>query len=93
MLNRYGFTTVVDTASNLANTVSLRERIESGEVAGPRILTAGFALYPKDGIPIYLRDLPPDMLAMLSQPGDGRRGARGACRRTSTAARTRPSCS
>ncbi len=68
MLNRYGFTTVVDTASNLANTVSLRERVERGEIAGPRILTAGFALYPKDGIPIYLRDLPPDVLAMLSQP-------------------------
>ncbi len=68
MLNRYGFTTVVDTASNLANTVSLRERVERGDVAGPRILTAGFALYPKDGIPIYLRDLSPDVLAMLSQP-------------------------
>ena len=68
MLNRFGFTTVVDTASNLANTVSLRERVERGEVPGPRILTAGFALYPKDGIPIYLRDLPADELAMLSQP-------------------------
>jgi len=68
MLNRYGFTTVVDTASDLANTVALRDRIERGEVAGPRILTAGFALYPKDGIPIYLRDLPPDLLATLSQP-------------------------
>src|SRR5262245_24072102 len=68
MLNRWGFTTVVDTASNVANTVSLRERVERGELAGPRILTAGFALYPKDGIPIYLRDLPPDVLAMLPQP-------------------------
>jgi imidazolonepropionase-like amidohydrolase len=68
MLNRFGFTTVVDTASNLANTVSLRERVERGEVPGPRILTAGFALYPKDGIPIYLRDLPPDLLEMLAQP-------------------------
>lgn len=68
MLNRYGFTTVVDTASDLANTVVLRDRIGRGEVAGPRILTAGFALYPKDGVPIYLRDLPPDLLAMLSQP-------------------------
>jgi imidazolonepropionase-like amidohydrolase len=68
MLNRWGFTTVVDTASNVANTVSLRERVERGEIPGPRILTAGFALYPKDGIPIYLRDLPPDLLAMLPQP-------------------------
>ena len=69
MLNRYGFTTVVDTTSNLANTVVLRERIGRGEVVGPRILTAGFALYPKNGIPIYLRDMAPDFLAMLSQPG------------------------
>jgi imidazolonepropionase-like amidohydrolase len=68
MLNRHGFTTVVDTASDLANTVVLRDRIERGEVAGPRILTAGSALYPKDGIPIYLRDLPPDLLATLSLP-------------------------
>jgi imidazolonepropionase-like amidohydrolase len=69
MLNRWGFTTVVDTASNVANTAALRDRIERGEVAGPRIVTAGFALYPKDGIPIYLRDLPPETLGMLSQPG------------------------
>ncbi len=68
MLNRFGFTTVVDTASNVANTAVLRERIERGEVMGPRILTAGFPLFPKDGIPIYMRDMPPDFLAMLSQP-------------------------
>jgi imidazolonepropionase-like amidohydrolase len=68
MLNRFGFTTVIDTASNLANTAVLRERVEEGEVPGPRILTAGFALYPRNGIPIYLRDLPPDLLEMLSQP-------------------------
>jgi imidazolonepropionase-like amidohydrolase len=68
MLNRYGFTTVVDTASELSNTVALRARVESGEVAGPRILTAGGAIYPKNGIPIYLRDLPPELLASLAQP-------------------------
>lgn len=68
MLNRHGFTTVVDTASDLPNTAVLRARIERGEFPGPRILTAGAALYPKDGIPIYLRDLPPDLLATLSQP-------------------------
>ena len=44
MLTRYGFTTVVDTASFLENTLSLRRRVESGEVQGPRILTAGAAL-------------------------------------------------
>jgi len=68
MLNSFGFTTVVDTASDLSNTAALRARVESGEVAGPRILTAGFGLYPKDGIPIYLRDLPAEVLASLPQP-------------------------
>lgn len=68
MLNRFGFTTVVDTASDLGNTVALRTRVDAGEIAGPRILTAGGALYPKGGIPIYLRDLPPEFLAALSQP-------------------------
>jgi imidazolonepropionase-like amidohydrolase len=69
MLNRYGFTTVVDTASQLANTAALRARVDAGEIPGPRILTAGGALFPKDGIPIYLRDMPPEILANLSQPG------------------------
>ena len=69
MLTRRGFTTVLDTASDVDNTVALRARIESGDVAGPRILTAGNALYPHDGIPFYLKDaLPPEMLARLSQP-------------------------
>jgi imidazolonepropionase-like amidohydrolase len=68
MLNRYGFTTVLDTASDLENTLALRERVERGEVPGPRILTAGFALYPRDGLPIYLSDLPPEVLAKLPKP-------------------------
>ena len=55
MLTRYGFTSVFDTGSRLADTLALRSRIESGEIAGPRILTAGEPLYPPDGIPIYLR--------------------------------------
>jgi imidazolonepropionase-like amidohydrolase len=68
MLNRHGFTTVVDTASELPNTVALRERVERGEIPGPRILTAGFGLYPRDGLPIYLSDLPPEVLAKLPRP-------------------------
>jgi imidazolonepropionase-like amidohydrolase len=68
MLTRFGFTTVVDTGSNLDNTVTLRERIERGEVTGPRILSVGWPLYPPDGIPIYLRDLPPEFLKRLPQP-------------------------
>ncbi len=69
MLNRYGFTTVVDAGSNLQNTLALRARIEKGEVPGPRLLTAGSPLFPKDGIPIYVRtSLPPDVVAQLFQP-------------------------
>jgi len=69
MLLRHGFTTVVDTASFLDNTVALRDRIESGEVAGPRILTAGAPLYPPRGVPFYLRGtLPAEVLAGLPQP-------------------------
>jgi imidazolonepropionase-like amidohydrolase len=68
MLNRYGFTTVVDTASDVVNTGALRERIEHGEVRGPRILTAGWALYPPDGIPFYLHSMPPEVLKQLRMP-------------------------
>jgi imidazolonepropionase-like amidohydrolase len=56
MLTRYGFTTVVDTGSYLPNTVAIRKRVESGEVAGPRILTAGSGLYPPNGAPFYISD-------------------------------------
>jgi imidazolonepropionase-like amidohydrolase len=69
MLARYGFTSVVDTGSLLPNTLAIRTRIQSGEVAGPRILTAGSPLFPKDGIPYYLVDtLPPEILKLLDQP-------------------------
>jgi imidazolonepropionase-like amidohydrolase len=69
MLTRYGFTSVVDTGSLLPNTLAIRRRIESGEVAGPRILTSGSPLYPKDGIPYYVIDtVPPDVVKMLDQP-------------------------
>jgi imidazolonepropionase-like amidohydrolase len=68
MLLRYGFTTVVDTASAVSNTVALRRRIESRDVVGPRILTAGFPQYPPNGIPYYVKDLPLEVLKMLPQP-------------------------
>ena len=41
MVTLFGFITVVDTASFPDITVSLRRRIESGEVLGPHIYTAG----------------------------------------------------
>ena len=57
MFTLYGFTTVVDTGSILQNTKKLRARIESGEVAGPRVIATKASLFPPDGVPIYLRDL------------------------------------
>src|SRR3546814_5174675 len=46
MLVRYGFTSVVDTGSDPRDTGPLRARIESGEIAGPRIITAMSPLFP-----------------------------------------------
>jgi imidazolonepropionase-like amidohydrolase len=69
MFSRYGFTTVVDLGSFLENTVAIRKRIESGEVTGPKILTAGGGLFPPNGAPFYVREaLPPEVLKMLPQP-------------------------
>jgi imidazolonepropionase-like amidohydrolase len=68
MLTRFGYTTVVDTGSALANTVSLRQRIGDGDLRGPAILTSGLPLYPSNGIPIYLRDLPAELRRQLPQP-------------------------
>jgi len=68
MLTHSGFTTVVDTGSDEENTTALRRRIESGEVAGPRIFTAGIPLYPAHALPFYLADLPPELKAKMAQP-------------------------
>jgi imidazolonepropionase-like amidohydrolase len=57
MLTRWGFTTVWDLGSEPANSSALRRRVESGEVAGPKILLAG-DIFPKGGHPVYL---PPEM--------------------------------
>lgn len=69
MLTGYGFTSVVDAASSYANTDALRQRIEAGEVPGPRILAAGAVLFPPDGVPYYVREqAPPEVVAALPQP-------------------------
>lgn len=68
MLTRSGFTSVVDTGSDPGVTIALRRRIEQGEVAGPRIRTAGLPLYPENALPYYLDDLPPAVRAALPQP-------------------------
>lgn len=84
MLTRYGFTQVVDTGSYLSNTTALRRRIESGEVAGPRILTSGAGLFPPDGVPFYLREsLPEGIWKRLPQPrtpDDAKRVVQGTVR-------------
>jgi imidazolonepropionase-like amidohydrolase len=53
MLTRWGFTTVWDLGSNPSDILALRRRVESGEVAGPRMLLAG-DIFPKNGHPVYL---------------------------------------
>jgi imidazolonepropionase-like amidohydrolase len=57
MLTRWGFTTVWDLGSEPYNSLTLRRRVESGEVPGPRILLTG-SIFPKGGHPVYL---PADM--------------------------------
>lgn len=48
---RYGFTSVFDLSSAWANTRALRDRIESGEIAGPRIRSTGEGLVPPGALP------------------------------------------
>jgi cytosine/adenosine deaminase-related metal-dependent hydrolase len=47
MLTRFGVTSVFDTGSDWQNTRAIRDRIEAGEVVGPKILSTGPILYPK----------------------------------------------
>jgi imidazolonepropionase-like amidohydrolase len=53
MLTRWGFTTVWDLGSDPNDSLPLRRRVNSGEVAGPNILLAG-DIFPKGGHPVYL---------------------------------------
>lgn len=69
MFTRYGFTSVVDSGSMLENTVAVRERVNSREVPGPQILTAGAPLYPPNGVPYSLKNtLPPETVKQLPEP-------------------------
>ena len=68
MLTRYGYTTVFDIASDRDNTLALRDRIEKGDVRGPRILTAGLPLFPPAGLPVYIAHFPRALLEKLPQP-------------------------
>ena len=58
MLTRYGFTTAFDLSSSWQNTRSLRDRIDSGAVPGPRIRSTGEGLVPPNA-------LPPDIVVQM----------------------------
>jgi imidazolonepropionase-like amidohydrolase len=62
MLTRWGFTTVFDLGSFPQDTLALRKRIEDGELSGPRIYTTAGAIYPENGIPVYI---PKDLAQQL----------------------------
>ncbi len=54
MLTSHGVIHAVDTGSWLADTLALRRRVESGEVPGPSIITAGSGFAPEGGSPYYI---------------------------------------
>jgi imidazolonepropionase-like amidohydrolase len=68
MLSSRGFTTVVDLSSDMRQTISLRRRIETGDLKGPFIYTSGSGTYPPHGIPYYLMDLPFYVRWQMPQP-------------------------
>jgi imidazolonepropionase-like amidohydrolase len=51
MLTKYGFTSAFDTGSVWDNTRRLRDRIDSGEVPGPKIRSTGEGLVPPGALP------------------------------------------
>ena len=66
MLTQYGYTSVFDIWSSLENTRQLRDRVESGEVSGPRIRTTGPAMFPKGSATTpYLEIAPPATWATM----------------------------
>jgi len=54
MLTSRGIVHAVDTGSYIVDTLALRRRIESGEIPGPSILTAGSGFAPVGGSPYYI---------------------------------------
>ncbi len=68
MLTSRGFTTVTDLGSDPRTAISLRRRIETGDLKGPLIYAACAGQYPPDGIPYYLADLPFFIRWQMPQP-------------------------
>jgi len=67
MLTQYGFAHVLDTGSRLRNTLTIRRRIERGEVVGPSIMTTSGGFAPKGGSPFYIL---PNRLPEIGSPGE-----------------------
>ena len=65
MLTSHGIVHAVDTGSYIVDTLALRRRIDSGEIAGPSILTAGTGFAPVGGSPYYIL---PAKLPELTDP-------------------------
>jgi len=70
MLTRWGVVRAVDAGSPPPNTLNLRRRIESGEVAGPQITLASGSFVPVNGSPYYLL---PSRLPELTSPEQAER--------------------
>ena len=51
MVTKYGFTSVFDTGSVWENTRRLRDRVDSGEIPGPKIRSTGEGLVPPGALP------------------------------------------
>ncbi len=77
MLSRYGFAHVVDTGSDLGNTLALRDRIRSGKVSGPDIIASGMPFVAPGGAPFYAAGL---KFPELRDPREARRAVRQAAR-------------
>jgi imidazolonepropionase-like amidohydrolase len=77
MFGSRGFTTVVDLGSDPRVSRNVRARLASGDLSGPRLLTAGTPLYPPAGIPYYVRDSIPFYLCwIIPQPKTPRSATR-----------------
>jgi imidazolonepropionase-like amidohydrolase len=54
---KYGFTTILDLASETSIAIAVSERIETSSISAPRLLTVGSPFYPRGGTPIYARPI------------------------------------
>ncbi|WP_109829466.1 amidohydrolase family protein [Reichenbachiella versicolor] len=64
MFNQYGFTSVLDLGSNIKNTLVIKRRIETGELKGPRILSAGSGFTAEGASPSYIEEQLPQITSI-----------------------------